>query len=103
MHEITSIDELTEVVNNNREVVIDLFATWCVPCQQMLPVVGEIAENSTVPFYKIDIDKVPEAKEFTGAKAVPMIIMYKEGRKREFAFGITDKEKIQQKLNRLLR
>jgi thioredoxin len=103
MNEITSIEELTEVVNNNKDVVIDLFATWCEPCQQMLPVVTEIAEDAVVPFYKVDIDKVPEAKTFTGAKAIPMIIMYKEGRKREFAFGITEKEKIQQKLNRLFK
>jgi thiol-disulfide isomerase/thioredoxin len=103
MQEITSITELTEVVNNNSEVVIDLFATWCIPCQEMLPVVTEIAESAPVPFYKIDIDKVPEAKKFTGAKAVPMIIMYKEGRVREFAFGVTPREKIEQKMNRLLK
>jgi thioredoxin 1 len=101
MNEITSIGQLTEVVNDNSEVVIDLFANWCGPCMQMLPVVEELSTENTIPFYKIDIDKVPEAKKFTGAKAVPMIIMYKEGRVREFAFGITAKEKIQQKLNRL--
>jgi thioredoxin-like negative regulator of GroEL len=83
--------------------VIDLFAHWCVPCQQMLPVIEEISGEYEVPFYKVDIDKVPEAKEFTGAKAVPMIIIYKDGRKKEFLFGINSKEAVQKKLERVLK
>jgi thioredoxin 1 len=103
MQEITNIEELISIVNETPSVVIDLYSMACSPCQQMLPVVNEIAEDTNVPFYKVDIDKVPEAKEFTGTKAIPMIIMYKEGRKREFVFGITEKEKIKQKINRLLK
>jgi thioredoxin 1 len=104
LNQITTIAELQQVVQDNPFVVIDLFATWCVPCQQMLPVIEELAgENPAVPFYKVDIDMVPEAKEFTGAKAVPMLIIYKNGGRREFAFGVTPKEKIQQKLTRVMR
>jgi len=104
MNIITTIDQLREVVHSNEVVVIDIFATWCTPCQQMLPVVEELAgENPAVPFYKVDIDMVPEAKAFTGAKAVPMLIIYKNAGRREFAFGITPKEKLQQKLTRVLR
>jgi hypothetical protein len=51
----------------------------------------------------VDIDEVPEIKEFTGAKAVPMLLIYKQGKKREFAFGINEKTKIESKLNRVLR
>jgi thioredoxin 1 len=104
MIEINTIDELKSAVEQNENVVVDLYATWCVPCQQMLPVIEELAgETPAVPFYKVDIDKVPEAKEFTGAKAVPMLLIYKNGRKKEFAFGITPKDKIKGKLERTMR
>ena len=104
MIEINTIDELKSAVEQNENVVVDLYATWCVPCQQMLPVIEEIAgETPAVPFYKVDIDKVPEAKEFTGAKAVPMLLIYKNGRKKEFAFGINPKDKIKSKLERSMR
>lgn len=104
MIEINTIDELKSVVEQNENVVVDLYATWCVPCQQMLPVVEEIAgETPAVPFCKVDIDKVPEAKEFTGAKAVPMLLIYKNGRKKEFAFGINPKDKIKSKIERSMR
>jgi thioredoxin 1 len=103
MNEITSIEELKQVVEDNRIVLVDLFAQWCLPCQQMLPVVEELSTEETIPFYKVDIDKVPEAKEFTGAKAVPMIIIFKDGRKKEFAFGVNSKEAIQTKIQKVLK
>jgi thioredoxin 1 len=103
MNEITSIDELMNIVKENKVVVVDLFATWCVPCQQMLPVIEELSSEEPIPFYKVDIDKVPEAKEFTGAKAVPMIIIYKDGRRKEFLFGVNTKEAVQTKLQRVLK
>lgn len=101
LNEITSIEELESVVEQHENVVVDLYATWCVPCQQMLPVIEELSQEVTIPFYKVDIDKVPESKQFTGAKAVPMLLIYKNGRKREFAFGITPKDKLQNKIERV--
>ena len=103
MKEITSIDELKRVVEENRIVLVDLFGTWCGPCQQMLPIVEELSVEESIPFYKVDIDKVPESKEFTGAKAVPMIIIFKDGRKKEFLFGVNTKEAIQNKIQRVLK
>lgn len=103
MIEINTIDELKSVVEQNETLVVDLYATWCVPCQEMLPVVEELSQEVAVPFYKVDIDKVPESKEFTGAKAVPMLLIYRNGRKREFAFGINPKDKIKGKLERSMR
>ena len=103
MKSLHTIAEVEQAITEHDVVVLDLYATWCVPCQQMLPVVGELAETSSVPFYKVDIDEVPEIKEFTGAKAVPMLLIYKQGKKREFAFGVNEKSKIESKLNRVTR
>jgi len=104
LNELNNIEEVKLITNQHEVVVLDLYATWCVPCQQMLPVIEELSnDNLNVPFYKIDIDKVPEVKEFTGAKAVPMLLVYKAGRKKEFVFGINPKEKIQVKINRTIK
>jgi thioredoxin len=103
MHTISSIEQLKDVVENNPTVVVDLYADWCSPCQQMLPVVEELSNEVNVPFYKVNIDIIPEAKEFTGAKAIPMLLVYKEGRKREFAFGVTPKDTVKNKIERVMR
>lgn len=103
MIEINTIDELKSVVEQNETLVVDLYATWCKPCQEMLPVVEELSQEVAVPFYKVDIDKVPEVKSFTGAKAVPMFLVYNGGRKKEFAFGVNPKEKLKAKVERVVR
>lgn len=95
-------EELNKAIVENPVVVIDLFASWCKPCQEMLPVVEELGEVFPVPFYKVDIDLVPEAKEITGVKAVPMFLVYKGGRRKEFAFGVTDKQKLISKIERVI-
>jgi thioredoxin 1 len=100
---IDTIDELKDAVKNNNIAIVDLYATWCKPCQEMLPVIEEISNTTDIPFFKVDIDKVPEAKTFTGAKAVPMLYMYKDGRIREFAYGVNEKSKIEMKLKRVMR
>ena len=100
---IDTLDELKEAVTTNNIAVVDLYATWCKPCQEMLPVIEELYNTNDIPFYKVDIDEVPDAKAFTGAKAVPMLYIYKEGRIREFAFGVNEKSKIEMKLKRVTR
>ncbi len=103
LNKIDTIEQLKEVVHHNAIAVVDLYATWCKPCQEMLPVIEELSKQTPVPFYKVDIDEVPDAKTFTGAKAVPMLYIYKDGRIREFAFGVNDKSKIEMKLKRVMR
>ncbi len=100
---VNTLDQLKEAVTTNNIAVVDLYATWCKPCQEMLPVIEELSNQTSVPFYKVDIDEVPDAKIFTGAKAVPMLYIYKDGRIREFAFGVNDKSKIEMKLKRVMR
>lgn len=103
MNKAQTLDELREVINNNELVVVDLYADWCNPCQELMPIVEELSNEVTVPFYKVNIDEVPEVKDFTGAKAIPMILIYKNGVKREFSFGVTTKEKINSKIERAKR
>ena len=103
LNKIDTLEQLKEAVSTNNIAVVDLYATWCKPCQEMLPVIEELSNTNDIPFYKVDIDEVPDAKTFTGAKAVPMLYIYKEGRIREFAFGVNEKSKIEMKLKRVMR
>ena len=103
LNKIDTLEQLKEAVSTNNIAVVDLYATWCKPCQEMLPVIEELSNTNDIPFYKVDIDEVPEAKTFTGAKAVPMLYIYKDGRIREFALGVNDKSKIEMKLKRVMR
>lgn len=101
MKTIDTVQEFETLLQSGQPFVVDFYADWCGPCNQMLPVVEDIAETSDVPFYKVNIDTAPEVKERNKIKAIPMLIMFNEGRVREFAYGVTEKEKIVNKLERL--
>ena len=103
MKQLHNITELEDVVQGERIFVLDLFGTWCEPCQRMLPVLEEMSQESEIPFFKVDVDEVPEAAPYTGAKVVPTILIYLNGRKREFLFGENNKEAIERKIQKVVR
>lgn len=96
-----TLQEFEEKLQSKEPFVVDFWAPWCPTCVEMLPVVEELATESTVPFYKVNVDDQPELKEKVRIKAIPMLMMYKHGRAMEFVYGKVDKSKIEQKLNRI--
>ena len=50
-----------EVLNSERKVLVDFFASWCGPCRMLAPIIDEIAdERSDVKVVKINVDDEPE-------------------------------------------
>lgn len=100
LQELT-LQEFEDKLASKEPFVVDFWAPWCPTCIEMLPTVEELAKESSVPFYKVNIDDQPELKEKNRIKAIPMLMFYKEGRTREFLYGKNERSKIEQKLNRI--
>lgn len=98
-----TLEEFEQKIANKENFVIDFWAPWCETCTKMMPLVEELAEESNIPFYKVNIDEQPEMKERNRIKAIPMILMYARGRTAEFVYGEADKSKIEQRLMRISR
>ena len=101
MIEKITLEEFEQKLASKEPFVIDFWAPWCPTCVEMLPTVEEVAGESDIPFYKVDIDEQPEMKERNRIKAIPMLMFFKDGRTREFLYGKNDKTKVEQKLNRI--
>ncbi len=100
MQKIT-LEEFERKLEAKEPFVVDFWAPWCPTCIEMMPTVEEVAVESNVQFYKVDIDEQPEMKERVRIKAIPMLMFFSEGRTREFLYGKNTKDKIEQKLNRI--
>lgn len=70
-----------EVLQCNKPVLVDFFATWCGPCRQMLPIVTELSEelDGQVKIVKMDVDEAPKTPEKYDIASIPTLILFKNG------------------------
>jgi len=74
-------------------VLVDFWATWCMPCKAMAPVIEEIASQTKgkVIVGKVDIDKNgPLANRF-GIQSIPTVMIFKDGQLMETFVGVQSK------------
>lgn len=82
VEQISSVAEFDAVLNGNKSVFVDFFATWCGPCKMVGPVVEKISETEAgVKFVKVDVDEVGELAQRYGIMSIPALMAFKEGEK----------------------
>ncbi|KAL8518825.1 hypothetical protein ACS0TY_009974 [Phlomoides rotata] len=80
--------------------VIDFTATWCGPCQYILPAINEFAEKyGDVEFIKIDVDELDDVAQEFGVQAMPTFILMKRGKEVDKVVG-AKKEDLQKKIEK---
>jgi thioredoxin 1 len=72
----------TELINSQKTVVVEFFATWCPHCQRMMPVVEQVKElvGDRARIVQLDIDENQDAAQDADVQSVPTFIVYKDGK-----------------------
>ena len=69
-----------EVLNSDKPVLLDFFASWCGPCRMVSPLLDEIAkERPDIKVVKVDIDQNPDLAMQYRVMTVPTLMVVKEG------------------------
>lgn len=103
------VEEISEKEFNskikNKLLAVDFFAEWCMPCLMMAPVFSEVAEkfDGKVEFAKVNIDDNSSLASKFGVMSIPTIILFKNGKEEGRITGAVSSERLEEKLNDLLR
>ena len=84
-----------EVLNSEKPVLLDFFASWCGPCRMVAPILDEIAaERQDIKVCKVDIDEQPELASRYRVMSVPTLMVMKDGKIVEQSIGARPKHQI---------
>ena len=84
-----------EVLNSEKPVLLDFWASWCGPCRMVSPIVDEIAaERGDIKVGKVNVDEEPELAAQFGVMSIPTLVVIKGGRVVNQMVGARPKSQI---------
>jgi len=85
----------SEVLNSDKKVLLDFWASWCGPCRMVAPIIEEISnERLDIKVGKINVDEEPELASKFDIVSIPTLVVIENGRIINHATGARPKEAI---------
>lgn len=84
------------IIQSEKPVLIDFFATWCGPCKMLTPVLKEVKDSlgERITILKIDVDKNQALSSKYQVRGVPTMILFQNGKQLWRQSGVLTKEEI---------
>ncbi|HJB28130.1 MAG TPA: thioredoxin [Candidatus Blautia faecavium] len=90
---ITAQNFETEVLQSEKPVLVDFWATWCGPCMRQAPIVEELSQEGYA-VGKVDVDQEQGLAQQYGIMSIPTMLIFKGGKEVNRIVGLTPKDKL---------
>jgi len=92
-----TIEELNDLTQNNEFVLLDFFATWCMPCKMQSEIIDALKEKNhpNLKIIKIDVDIDEDLTNSFKISSVPTLVMFKNGEQIQRVSGIASVDGIE--------
>ena len=82
-------NEFSQLINNNKLVVVDYTASWCGPCRVIAPMMDRLAieYREKITVVKVDIEQNSDNVKQYGIRSIPTVLIFKNGRVAETLIG----------------
>lgn len=92
---VTSENFQTEVLNSDKPVLVDFWASWCVPCQMIAPVIEELSEElADVKVCKVNVDEEMDLAGQFQIMSIPALLVFKDGKAVNSTVGVQTKQEL---------
>jgi thioredoxin 1 len=93
---VSDADFEQKVLNADKPVLVDFWASWCQPCLMIAPVVEQVADEfkDSLSVAKLDVDANQRTTMQYGVQSIPTLILFKGGKEVSRLVGFHPKEKI---------
>jgi thioredoxin 1 len=83
-------------------VLVDFWASWCMPCKLMVPVLNELAEETDgkVTIAKLNVDEAKATAARFSVRSIPTLILFKNGKEVHRFVGVKTKDYLLKELDR---
>lgn len=84
------------IIQSEKPILIDFFATWCGPCKMLAPILKEVKDSlgERITILKIDVDKNQALSTKYQVRGVPTMILFQNGKQLWRQSGVLTKEEI---------
>ena len=93
---ITKENFEAEVIQSDKPVLLDFWATWCGPCRMLAPIVEDIAKeyDGKIKVGKVNVDEEPELAGAFQVASIPTVVVLKNGKIVNQSIGYKPKEEL---------
>ncbi|MBN2178694.1 MAG: thioredoxin [Deltaproteobacteria bacterium] len=93
-----------EVLKSDKPTLVDFWAPWCGPCVPMGSIIEELAKEykDRAKMVKLNVDDSPNTAGNYGIRAIPTLLLFKDGDLEETLVGLTPKDRLKDLLKKVL-